>query len=42
MLIVQASLEDEEGILELQKLAYRSEAAIYDDFDIPPLLPSGK
>jgi hypothetical protein len=28
MLIVQASLEDEEGILELQKLAYRSEEAI--------------
>jgi ribosomal protein S18 acetylase RimI-like enzyme len=37
MHIVQASLEDAEGILELQKLAYRSEAEIYDDFNIPPL-----
>jgi ribosomal protein S18 acetylase RimI-like enzyme len=35
--IEQASVADAEAILALQKLAYRSEAAIYDDFEIPPL-----
>lgn len=29
-----------EAILALQKLAYQSEAAIYDDFSIPPLVES--
>jgi len=33
-----ASIEDAEEILELQKLAYVSEAEIIDDFTIPPLL----
>jgi ribosomal protein S18 acetylase RimI-like enzyme len=35
--IVQARFEDAETILDLQKLAYRSEAAIYDDYSIAPL-----
>lgn len=35
--IEQATLSDAEAILALQKLAYRSEAEIYDDFEIPPL-----
>jgi hypothetical protein len=32
-----ASIEDAEEILELQKLAYKSEAKIIGDFTIPPL-----
>ena len=32
-----AIIEDAEAILTLQRLAYQSEAAIYDDFTIPPL-----
>ena len=36
-LIIQARFEDAATILELQKLAYRSEAAIYDDYSIAPL-----
>src|SRR5208282_2459862 len=36
-IIIQARFEDAATILELQKLAYRSEAAIYDDYSIPPL-----
>lgn len=36
--ISAASLEDAETILALQKLAYQSEARLYDDFSIPPLL----
>jgi GNAT superfamily N-acetyltransferase len=35
--IEQASASDADAILALQKLAYRSEAEIYDDFEIPPL-----
>ena len=35
--IENASIEDAEEILELQKLAYVSEAEIIDDFTIPPL-----
>jgi ribosomal protein S18 acetylase RimI-like enzyme len=35
--IHEASIEDAEEILELQKLAYISEAEIIDDFTIPPL-----
>ena len=35
--IAQASPEDAEAILELQMLAYQSEAQLYNDFDIPPL-----
>ena len=37
-MIVRASAEDAACILELQKLAYRSEAAIHNDFTISPLL----
>ena len=36
--IIQASLEDATEILVLQKLAYQSEAQIYNDWSIPPLL----
>jgi GNAT superfamily N-acetyltransferase len=35
--IIQASFEDAATILELQKIAYQSEAQIYNDFNIPPL-----
>lgn len=37
MLVEHASLEDAEEILALQKLAYLSEAGIYQDYSIPPL-----
>lgn len=37
MIIEQAKIEDAKEILALQKLAYQSEAAIYDDYTIPPL-----
>jgi len=35
--IVPATETDLEAILSLQKLAYRSEAQRYNDFDLPPL-----
>jgi ribosomal protein S18 acetylase RimI-like enzyme len=35
--IVHASPDDAPAILELQKLAYRGEARLYDDWTIPPL-----
>ena len=35
--IEQANVEDAQEILDLQKLAYQSEAAIYNDYTIPPL-----
>jgi GNAT superfamily N-acetyltransferase len=37
MIIEQANVEDAQEILDLQKLAYQSEAAIYNDYTIPPL-----
>ena len=37
MIIEQASVDDAQGILDLQKLAYKSEAKIYKDDAIPPL-----
>jgi GNAT superfamily N-acetyltransferase len=37
MIIEQATVEDAVMILNLQKLAYQDEAAIYDDYAIPPL-----
>ena len=37
MSISQASIEDAEAILKLQKIAYQSEAQIYNDFSISPL-----
>jgi ribosomal protein S18 acetylase RimI-like enzyme len=36
--IAYASIEDAVAILELQKLAYQSEANLYNDFSIPPLI----
>jgi len=38
MIIKRATIADAEDILALQKLAYISEAEIYDDFTIPPLV----
>ncbi len=38
MIIEKAAISDAEELLALQKLAYRSEAEIYDDFSIPPLV----
>ena len=38
MEIERAMISDTEEILVLQKLAYRSEAEIYNDFNIPPLV----
>jgi len=35
--ILKAALEDAEEILMIQKLAYQSEAALYGDYNIPPL-----
>jgi ribosomal protein S18 acetylase RimI-like enzyme len=35
--IAQANREDAAAILELQKLAYQSEARLYDDWTLPPL-----
>jgi ribosomal protein S18 acetylase RimI-like enzyme len=35
--IIQASSEDAVTILELQQLAYQSEAELYNDFGLPPL-----
>jgi hypothetical protein len=38
MEIEKATVFDAEEILTLQKLAYQSEAEIYNDFNIPPLV----
>jgi phage replication-related protein YjqB (UPF0714/DUF867 family)/GNAT superfamily N-acetyltransferase len=38
IVIERATISDAEEILVLQKLAYRSEAEIYNDFGIPPLV----
>jgi GNAT superfamily N-acetyltransferase len=35
--VERATVEDAQEILALQKLAYQSEAAIYDEYGIPPL-----
>jgi ribosomal protein S18 acetylase RimI-like enzyme len=37
VLVVSAALADAEAILALQRLAYQSEARLYDDWSIPPL-----
>ena len=37
MRVKLAVVEDASAILDLQKLCYQSEAAIYDDYSIPPL-----
>ena len=36
--ILPADISDAAKILELQKLAYQSEAVLYDDWSIPPLI----
>jgi len=38
MIIKRTQISDMEEILQLQKLAYQSEAEIYNDFSIPPLV----
>ena len=38
MIIEKATVADAEELLALQKLAYRSEAEIYNDFRLPPLI----
>ena len=38
--IAKADVKDAEEILSLQKLAYRQQAKLYNDFQIPPLLES--
>jgi hypothetical protein len=38
MIIEPASIEDASEILTLQKLCYQSEAEIYNDYNIPPLI----
>lgn len=37
MVIIEADQEDVEAILELQRLAYVTEAELYDDYTIAPL-----
>ena len=37
MILERATIEDAKEILDLQKLAYRSEAEIYYDDTLPPL-----
>lgn len=37
MKIEEASISDAENILELQKISYKSEAELYNDFTIPPM-----
>lgn len=36
--IIRANIEDVKTILALQKLAYQSEAVIYNDYSLPPLV----
>jgi len=38
MIIERARIDDSQEILTLQKLAYQSEAEIYNDFNISPLI----
>ena len=40
MIVERATLAEAREILDLQKLAYRSEAEIYGVYDIPPLTQS--
>ena len=42
MTIKQAGVEDAGEILRLQKLAYQSEAQIYNDYTIPPLVQTAE
>jgi GNAT superfamily N-acetyltransferase len=38
MNLLPATIDDAAAIFELQQCAYQSEAAIYDDYSIPPLV----
>jgi len=38
MEIIKAEIADAGKILEIQKIAYLSEARRYDDYEIPPLV----
>lgn len=38
MIVQQANVDDAEEIFALQKLCYLSEAEIYSDYTIPPLV----
>jgi len=40
IILERATVEDAEAILSLQLLAYQQEAAIYNNYEIPPLLQS--
>ena len=40
MMIETAGREDAEVILQIQRLAYQSEAVLYQDWNIPPLTES--
>lgn len=40
MIIETARREDAEAILQIQRLAYQSEAVLYQDWNIPPLTES--
>jgi len=42
MITKKAEFSDLEEILQLQKLAYKSEAELYNDFNIPPLVQTLK
>jgi ribosomal protein S18 acetylase RimI-like enzyme len=42
MRIERAAISDAEEILALQRVAYRSEAELYDDFNIPPMLETAE
>ena len=42
MIIKRAEFLDRKEILSLQKLAYESEAKLYNDFNIPPLIQTLK
>jgi hypothetical protein len=40
LIITRAAIEDAEAILTLQRLAYESEARLYNDWTLPPLTQS--
>ena len=42
LVIERATISDAKEILSLQKLAYQSEAEIYNDFNIPPMIQTLK
>ncbi|NIV14476.1 MAG: GNAT family N-acetyltransferase, partial [Aliifodinibius sp.] len=40
MIITRATIDDAEGILTIQKLAFQSQAELYNDYSLPPLIQS--